>query len=129
MTVMPSLASRLWLWGPVAVQMAIIFTASSVSDLGELPGGAPDWFGHGVGYAILGGLLLRALSGGRRAGVTPAVALAAIAWSALYGVGDEWHQSFVPGRSPGLGDLMADVAGAALAAGPGWAWARLKDLT
>lgn len=125
MTVLTSLASRLWLWGPVGVQMAIIFTASSVSNLGELPGGAPDWLGHGVGYAILGGLLLRALSGGRRAGVTPAVALAAIACSALYGVSDEWHQSFVAGRSPGLGDLMADAAGAALAVGLGWAWARL----
>ena len=125
MTFLTPLASRLWLWGPVGVQMAVIFAASSVPDLGALPGGAPDWFGHGVGYAILGGLLLRALSGGRRAGVTAAVALAAVACSALYGVSDEWHQSFVPGRSPALGDVVADVAGAALAVVLGWAWARL----
>jgi len=126
MTVPPSRASRLWLWGPVGAQMAVIFAASSVPDLGALPGGAPDWAGHGAGYAILGALLLRALSGGRLAGVTPAVTLAAVAGSALYGASDEWHQAFVPGRSPAVADLMADAAGAALGAGLGWIWARLR---
>jgi VanZ family protein len=121
----PSLISRLWLWGPVGAQMAVIFVASSVPDLGALPGGTPDWAGHGAGYAVLGALLLRALSGGRLAGVTPVAVLTAIVGASLYGVTDEWHQSFVRGRSPGLGDLAADAAGAALAVVAGWAWARL----
>lgn len=121
----PSLVSRLWLWGPVGAQMAVIFAASSVPELGALPGGTPDWAGHGAGYAVLGALLLRALSGGRLAGVTPVAVLTAIFGASLYGVTDEWHQSFVPGRSPALGDLTADAAGAALAAVAGWAWARL----
>jgi VanZ family protein len=33
----------------------------------------------------------------------------------LWGVSDEWHQSFVPGRAVEAADLLADVAGAALA--------------
>ena len=126
MTLPPSLATRLWLWGPVGVQMAIIFVASSVPDLGALPGCTPDWAGHGAGYAILGALLLRALSGGRLAGVTPLAVLAAVLGASLYGVTDEWNQSFVPGRSESLADVAADAAGAALAAAIGWAWARAR---
>ncbi|MEZ4273606.1 MAG: VanZ family protein [Myxococcota bacterium] len=30
----------------------------------------------------------------------------------LYGLVDEFHQSFVPGRSPDLLDALADAAGA-----------------
>jgi VanZ family protein len=43
-----------------------------------------------------------------------------------FGVGDEWHQSFVPGRSSEWGDWVADTAGAALAIGlyAGWPWYR-----
>ncbi|MEM1007493.1 MAG: VanZ family protein [Myxococcota bacterium] len=31
--------------------------------------------------------------------------------TALYGVSDEWHQSFVPGRDASLGDWVADLCG------------------
>jgi VanZ family protein len=121
MTVAPWFKPGLWLWGPVAVQAALIFRASSIPDLHGLPGGIPDWFGHGLGYAILGGLLLRALAGGRRAGVTLKAAALAVLLAALYGVSDEWHQSFVPGRSPDAADLGADAIGATLAVAVGWA--------
>lgn len=110
------------MWGPVVLQMAVIFAASSIPNLEELPGGAPDWFGHGAGYALLGALLLRALAGGRRAGVRGATAIAAVLCATLYGASDEWHQSFVSGRSPALNDLAADTLGAAVAAGLGWVW-------
>lgn len=33
----------------------------------------------------------------------------------LYGVTDEWHQSFVPNRSPDMRDLWHDAIGAATA--------------
>ena len=36
---------------------------------------------------------------------------------AFYGASDEWHQRFVPGRSPSLGDWAADVAGVVLGYG------------
>jgi VanZ family protein len=35
--------------------------------------------------------------------------------SSLYGVSDEFHQSFVPGRTPDVHDWMADTWGAAMA--------------
>ena len=34
----------------------------------------------------------------------------------LYGVSDEYHQSFVPGRNPGVDDIIADTIGGILAA-------------
>ena len=104
-----------WLWGPVVLQMAVIFAASSIPDLGPLPGGVSPSFGHSIGYALLGALLLRALARGRLSGVTWGRALAAIALATLYGVSDEAHQSFVPGRTPDRFDVLADCVGAALA--------------
>jgi VanZ family protein len=101
--------------------MAIIFTASSISDIGTLPAGISDKSGHSFGYAILGALLLRALAGGRLAGVTWKRALAAIALSALYGASDEFHQSFVPGRTPDVLDLVADATGASAGVALGYA--------
>ncbi len=119
-------ARRLWLWAPVALQMVVIFAASSIPDVQQLPGGTPDWLWHGTGYALLGGLMLRALAGGRRAGVTVATVVAAILCAALYGASDEWHQSFVPGRSATVDDLAADMSGAALAVSLAWAWAAVS---
>ncbi len=113
---------QVWLWGPVVLQMAVIFMASSIPNLKRLPGGVPDWFGHGAGYAILGGFALRAFAGGRMRGVTLVAVLTAVGLSAAYGVTDELHQAFVPGRSPELADVLADTTGAALAAGAGWIW-------
>ena len=37
--------------------------------------------------------------------------------SSAYGVFDEWHQSFVPGRYASLTDVTLDVAGAAIGIG------------
>jgi VanZ family protein len=108
--------------------MAIIFAISSIPDLGTVPGGVSDKSGHFIGYALLGALVLRALAGGRLAGVTLRRALLAVAFAAAYGITDEWHQSFVPGRSPDPLDVVADTLGAAvavllvgvLAAGKAW---------
>ena len=41
----------------------------------------------------------------------------------LYGVSDEFHQSFVPNRCPSVLDLLADAGGAGFAA---LAWYRVK---
>ena len=69
---------------------------------------------HVVAYAILGASLLMAMhSVPRRRLVGPGL------WSFLiaiaYGIVDELHQSFVPGRVCSLADVFADAAGAALA--------------
>jgi VanZ family protein len=104
----------LWVWGPALAQMAAIFVLSSQPDVPSLPGGLTNHTGHLVGYAILSVLLLRALAGARWVGVTAWTATLAAIASALYGVTDEWHQTFVPGRDASAGDLVADAAGAVI---------------
>ena len=125
-----TLRTPFFLWGPVALQMVLIFGASSISDLRALPGGISDKSGHGIGYAILGAVLVRALAGGRLNGVTWRRAGLAVLLATLYGVSDEFHQAFVPGRSPDRLDVLADCVGAAVAvvviAGVARAWGILK---
>jgi VanZ family protein len=41
--------------------------------------------------------------------------LLSIAFCSLYGLSDEWHQSFVVGRESDFADWVADTSGAALA--------------
>ncbi|HEX5473181.1 MAG TPA: VanZ family protein [Vicinamibacterales bacterium] len=114
--------TRLWLWGPAVVQMAIIFMASSIPNLSALPGGMSDKTGHGIGYAILGALVLRALARGRWRGVTWRAVLLTILIATVYGITDEFHQAFVPGRTPDVHDVVADATGAALAACAAGLW-------
>jgi VanZ family protein len=110
--------------------MVLIFIASSIPELGALPGGMSDKSGHGIGYGILGAVLVRALAGGRLNGITWRRAALAILLATLYGVTDEFHQSFVPGRSPDRFDVLADCLGAAVTvvviAGAARAWGILK---
>ena len=97
-------------------QMAAIFTASSMTAVPSLPGGLSDYTGHFIGYALLGLLAVRAFAGARWRGVTARAAIKAIAFCSLYGVTDEFHQSFVPGRNPSIADWCVDTLGAAIAA-------------
>jgi VanZ family protein len=106
----------LFVWGPVVLQMALIFAASSTSDPDPLPGRFLDKVAHLAVYAILGGLIARALSGGRFAAATWRHAAVAVVLSTLYGISDEWHQRFVPGRTPDAMDVVADAVGAAAGA-------------
>jgi VanZ family protein len=41
-----------------------------------------------------------------------AVGLGVLVMALLYGLSDEWHQSFVPGRSASIYDVAADLIGA-----------------
>jgi VanZ family protein len=101
--------------------MGLIFAISSIPDIGGLPGDISDKTGHGIGYALLGLLIVRALARGRVAGVTLRAALVAIAVATAYGVTDECHQAFVPGRTADIDDAIADAEGAAMAALGVWA--------
>jgi VanZ family protein len=101
--------------------MAVIFAVSAQSNIPEPPGGVTDKHEHFVAYAGLSALACRAASG-TIASVSPGGALAGWAIASVYGLSDEYHQSFVPGRSPDLMDALADTAGAASAATALWAW-------
>ena len=73
---------------------------------------------HGAAYAVLAMLLARALLPVRALASRPI----AERWSliilacTLYGVFDELHQAFVPGRFPDAWDVAADAGGALAAA-------------
>jgi VanZ family protein len=101
--------------------MGLIFAASSIPDLTSLPGNVSDKTGHNIGYALLAALLVRALARGQRSKVTARCALFAAVLATAYGVTDEFHQSFVPGRSPDVQDVLADAEGAAAASLGAWA--------
>jgi hypothetical protein len=122
------LRTPLFLWGPVALQMVLIFAASSIPELRNLPGGMSDKSGHGIGYAILGAVLIRALAGGRLTGVTWRRAGLTVLLATLYGVTDEFHQAFVPGRAPDWLDVLADCFGAAFAVAVIAAIARVRGV-
>jgi len=110
----------MFLWGPVGLMLAVIFGASSIPNLTTLPGNISDKSGHSIGYGLLGILILRALAGGRLREVTWRRGIAAIVLATLYGVTDEFHQLFVPGRSADRYDVLADCVGATIGAALGW---------
>ena len=101
-------------WLPPLAWMAIIFAFSSQHGGGHLADAEVVLrkLGHVTGYLVLTLLLLRAL---RRAGVAMAVPTALVA-ALAYAVSDEWHQSFVPGRSAAAQDVAIDGIGIAVAA-------------
>ncbi len=73
---------------------------------------------HVVAYCGLGGAWLLALlpSGGEQlAAVSRRVIAAAVGLSVGYGIVDELHQSFVPGRHSSFWDISCDACGAVLA--------------
>ncbi|HJS58515.1 MAG TPA: VanZ family protein [Vicinamibacteria bacterium] len=102
------------LWGPPFAWMAVIFYSSAQSETGRL-GRVPDWITHGAAYFLLGLLLCRALAGGFAARLQLHGALLAVAIAVVYGVCDEWHQSFVPSRESSAADVAKDAGGCALA--------------
>jgi VanZ family protein len=116
----------LWLWLPVALDAALIFYLSSIPRLPSPPGPFSDKHFHFASYALFATLLVRALASGRIRNVTARIAIVATVLAALYGVSDEFHQMFVPGRSADPYDLLADTLGAAAAAGLLLAWAIIR---
>jgi VanZ family protein len=94
--------------------MAVIFAFSSQHGGGHLPEAEVllRKLGHVAGYFVLTVLLVRAL---RRSGVAAAVPVA-VGAAFAYAISDEWHQSFVPGRTATPRDVGIDGLGIALAA-------------
>lgn len=105
--------------------MAVIFYLSSLHQA-PLPPGVGDKPAHAFGYMGLGVVIARALAGGLPPRITLRQLLAGLAIASLYGVTDEWHQSFVPARSPEVFDWMSDTIGAALGLLACWAWGIIR---
>jgi VanZ family protein len=102
--IIAAVSTPLRLWLPVVVWAALIFTLSSVPDLGTGLGGwdlALRKLAHAAEYAVLGALLTRATH-------RPRLALVI---GILYAVTDELHQLAVPGRHGAPLDVAIDAAG------------------
>jgi VanZ family protein len=106
--------------------MAAIFIESSQSHVPDLPAGLSNHTGHFIAYGVLAAALLRAFAAMRWSGVTIATAAGALLIASAYGVTDEFHQRFVPGRFSGADDWLADTLGALTAVGVALAMARRK---
>jgi VanZ family protein len=112
-----------WYGLPALVWMGFIFFLSAQA---HLPGPPQHWLyellskgGHFTLYAVLAFWWHRALGpiftllDDKRG--SWAVFVLAFLIAVLYGLSDEFHQSFVPGRDPSLSDWALDALGAATA--------------
>ena len=122
---MSSIAGLCWRWAPVVIYMAAIFFVSADSSP-PAPSSISDKWLHLFAYALLGLLVCRALAGGLPRRVTKRTAVTTLIVSIAYGVSDELHQTFVPGRSPELLDVAADAAGVSLGLIGCWAWGIIR---
>lgn len=107
-------------WFPVGAWMALIFVLSAQPQLPGPPSPLLFIFAHFVEYGILALLLLRAVQQSGREEKSQTV-LWSLAIVALYAASDEFHQAFVPGRTPDLWDIAWDLAGAGVAV-VAWVW-------
>lgn len=100
-------------WGPALALMVIIFIFSSFPSASVPNIGVFDLLvkkgGHLVGYAALAIAYCHALEVG-----SPAQGRLAWVLAILFALSDEFHQSFVPGRSAWIVDILIDAIGSAL---------------
>jgi len=96
---------------------AAVFFASGQSnlatpDLGWIPSG--DKLVHFGVFGLLATLVVRVFFDGQRRLRSALIALALVS---AYGLSDEVHQSFTPGRAVEVADWVADTLGATIAVG------------
>jgi VanZ family protein len=122
--------SQTWLstWGSVVGYCALIFVLSSQPDL-SLPGAFPssDKLAHLLEYGVLGWLWARAMRVNRPGLKTLTVLLSALVFTGTYGLSDEWHQLYVPGRFADLRDVLADAFGGTCGGVSYLLWLQRKD--
>lgn len=111
---------------PLALVMGTIFFLShqpgnslSLPDIVNI-----DKVLHALVYAALGLAFLFALSPAWRRRRPVAAVCATVCFCLMYGISDEFHQSFISGRFSSGADLVADAAGGVVAAVSHWQWRR-----
>ncbi len=97
--------------------MGVIFVLSAQPDLPHAPGPWLDTLlkkiGHAVAYGVLAWLYKRALQHYRGENDTSTTIRAvSLGLAVVYGVSDEYHQTFVAGRNGQLWDVVVDGMGA-----------------
>lgn len=101
-------------WLPPLIWMGLIFIVSAQPTLPSVPG----WWDsllknamHALAYAVLTGLIIRALRG--HWSDNRLIRLVTIGVAVAYALSDEYHQTFVPGRNGHLIDVAVDAVGIA----------------
>ena len=101
-------------WLPLAAYGLLIFIQSSFpSPIHEPDVPYFDKYLHVIAYAVLGVLFFRAYRTLRLGDDTTKVVLLSILSAGLYGISDEIHQYFVPGREADAMDAAVNFVGAA----------------
>lgn len=107
-----SLSYHEFIYGaPVLAYAGLIFLLSSVP---QFPDVFPSFAGfdkvaHFSEYYLFGCLICRWLLAERNRFANRHAVLLAILIGTFYGISDEWHQSFVPGRDASLWDALTDA--------------------
>jgi VanZ family protein len=104
-------------WVPSVIWMGVIYYLSSRTG-NELQGMFPFLnsfnFGHLIAYFVLSLLFYWGLKPFKERSKMD-IRFISIGLAFLYGLTDEFHQAFVPGRFPDVSDIINDVVGAAAA--------------
>ena len=106
-----------WYWIPTLGYCIVIFGLSSSSKAVTIPSfyGA-DKVLHGIEYAILGLLLARSIFSSKPRFSNRSLIVLIVTLATLYGISDEIHQAFVPGRTASFWDVLADGSGSLIGA-------------
>jgi VanZ family protein len=111
------------LWLPVVLWMGVIFVGSSIGNLPQVGDETFDGLVHRathlLEFAVLGALVLRATSDGKP--ISKREIIITLIVIGLYGISDEFHQRFTPGRSSEGSTVLFDLAGGAFGI---WVWQR-----
>lgn len=104
-------------WFPVISYSAMIFYVSGLPNLDVGFGFSYlDKFLHVVEYAILGFLFARALKGAKTTFSFLKLISFTLLFTVLFGISDEWHQMFIPGRDASSMDVLSDSMGGLIGA-------------
>lgn len=98
---------------PVVMYAGLIFLLSSLSPFPDdrIPFVGYDKLAHLVEYFLFGILIYRWFSNARPPRIGRHAALLTVLLGLCYGVSDEWHQSFIPGRVASAWDVLFDTLG------------------
>ncbi|MDO8282008.1 MAG: VanZ family protein [Thermodesulfovibrionia bacterium] len=101
-------------WFLTLSYMSLIFFLSSIAypDIVPLPKNS-DKVIHFFEYAVLSVLFFLSF---KKSGVIRNILWLSIVLATFYGITDEYHQSYVPGRYSSIGDVVADFIGSAAGA-------------
>ena len=116
----PLAVSRWRILWPIAMAVLIV-SASGRSRISGPSIEHIDKMAHFAVYGLLATLICRLGRSWSAAGW-------ALIIVSIFGASDEWHQSFVPGRSPEMADWVADTAGAATAIMMYFGWGRYRRM-